>query len=397
MHASAEPAERMEDLYTRYHQRLRKYLQLKVDKQTAEDLTQTTFVKALEHMHAFRDHASPFTWLWRIASNTLKNEYRSISRRREKYVDLGRLDSRFVSCEFTNNVEIRIDVGSAMRQLNETDREIFTLHYDIGCTLKEISEIVGLKLSTTKNRLYRAHAKLRIELAGHGEVPAFLSLIQTFLFMDRVHSDHAAQVREDLIGELESRVERITKLLQHQPAERLTIEIYPDLNAFHRAVGELDAPDWFMGVIDGATIKIVSPLNPGPAHTYKSVLQSTVHLFTILMVKEVNPVTPKWLYQGLGGYEAGLMTKDHIRHSIRKMVEHDDVPTFEDLEDHSWDFERRKGFQFAYSLAEFILREYGEDRLNRLIRKPADFEDAFQCSESAFRIRWITFLKEHYT
>ncbi|TMV43273.1 RNA polymerase sigma factor [Paenibacillus mesophilus] len=393
MHASAE---RMEDLYARYHHRLSKYLQLRVDKQTAEDLAQTTFVKALENLHAFRDHASPFTWLWRIASNTLKNEYRSKCRRREEYTDLGRLDSRFVSCEFVNNVEIRIDIGSAMRQLNETDREILTLHYDIGCTLKEISEIVGLKLSTTKNRLYRALAKLRVELADHEEVPAIMSLVQNFLFMDHPTLAYAAQVREDLISELGSRVERITELLRHQPAEKLTIEISPDLDAFHRAVGEPDAPDWFMGVIDGTTIKIVSPLNPGPAHTYKSVLQSTVHLFTNLMVKEVNPTAPKWLYQGLGGYEAGLMTRDYIRDSIRGTVERDDVPTFEDLEDDSWDFERKKGFQFAYTLAEFILREYGEEGLNRLVRKPTDFKDALRCSEPEFRSRWIAFLKVHY-
>lgn len=393
MHASAE---RMEDLYARYHHRLSKYLQLKVDKQTAEDLAQTTFVKALENLHAFRDHASPFTWLWRIASNKLKNEYRSKSRRREEYTDLGRLDSRFVSCEFANNVEIRIDIGSAMRQLNETDREILTLHYDIGCTLKEISEIVGLKLSTTKNRLYRALSKLRIELADREEVPAIMSLIQNFLFMDHPTLAYAAQVREDLISELGSRVERITELLRHQPAEKLTIEISPDLDAFHRAVGEPDAPDWFMGVVDGTTIKIVSPLNPGPAHTYKSVLKSTVHLFTNLMVKEVNPTAPKWLYQGLGGYEAGLMTRDYIRDSIRGAVERDDVPTFEDLEDDSWDFERKKGFQFAYTLAEYILREFGEEGLNRLVRKPADFQDALRCSEPEFRSRWIAFLKVHY-
>ncbi|MBD2863125.1 RNA polymerase sigma factor [Paenibacillus oceani] len=389
-------ADRMEDLYIRYHYRLRKYLQLKVDKQTAEDLTQTTFVKALENRHAFRNHASPFTWLWRIASNTLKNEYRSKSRKREQYTDLDRLENRFVSCEFANNVEIRIDVGSAIRKLNDTDREILALHYDIGCTLKEISEIVGLKRSTTKNRLYRALAKLRTDLADLEEGPASIPLFQNFLFMDRPAPAHAAQVREDLLGGLGSGVERVTARLRHQPAEKLTIQIYPDLAAFHRAVGEPDAPDWFMGVIDGTTIKIVSPLNPGPAHTYRSVLQSAVHLFTILLVKQVNPISPKWLYQGLGGYEAGLMTKEHIRRSIRKTVECDEVPTFEDLEDDSWDFERKKGFQYAYTLAEYILRDYGEEGLNRLIRTPADFEDALRCSEPEFRSRWIKFLKAHY-
>jgi RNA polymerase sigma-70 factor, ECF subfamily len=75
------------------------------------------------------------------------------------------------------------------------------------------------------------------------------------------------------------------------------------------------------------------------------------------MVTDVNPSAPKWLYQGLGGYEAGLMTTEYIRDA----VEHDAVPTFNDLKDDSWDFEVKKGFQFTYTLAEFILRTYGKE------------------------------------
>ncbi|MCC2684775.1 MAG: polymerase, sigma-24 subunit, subfamily [Paenibacillaceae bacterium] len=389
-------SERIEDLYAQYHHRLRKYLQTKVDCQTAEDLVQTTFVKALENIQCFHGHASPFTWLWRIANNTLKNEYRSKSRKREEYVDLDRYESRFVSCEFANNVEIRVDVALAVRQLNEIDREILMLHYDIGCTLKEISEIVGFKLSTTKNRLYRALVKLRIELADQEEVPNRMSLIENFLFKEHGSHVSAKQVREDLIGELGNSVERIAARLRHQPTHKLTIEIFPDLKTFHLAVGEPNAPDWFMGVIEGSTIKIVSPLCPGPAHTYKSVLQSTVHLFTNLMVKDVNPAAPKWLFQGLGGYEAGLMTEDYVRNSIRTTVVQNTVPTFAELNDDTWDFETKKGFQFAYTLAKFILQTYGEDGFNRFIRQPDDFQSAFGMSETGFHSCWTQFLQENY-
>jgi RNA polymerase sigma-70 factor (ECF subfamily) len=386
----------MEDLYVQYYHRLRKYLQMKVDRQTAEDLAQTTFVKALENIQSFHGYASPFTWLWSIANNTLKNEYRSKSRKRDNHIGLDAYESRFVSCEFANNVEIRVDVAAAMRQLNETDRDILTLHYDIGCTLKEISEMIGLKLSTTKNRLYRALAKLRFELVDQKEEPSHMSVIQNFLFMDHSSPDSVTQVREDLISELGKCVERVTARLRHQPTTKLTIEIFPDLKTFHLAVGEPDAPDWFMGVIEGSTIRIVSPLCPGPAHTYKSVLQSTVHLFTNLMVKDVNSAAPKWLYQGLGGYEAGLMTEEHIRNSIRTAIEQNTVPMFNELNDDSWDFETKKGFQFTYTLAKFILQAYGEEGLNRIIRQPDDFQSAFGISETEFRSRWTKFLKENY-
>jgi len=393
----AVPPGQIEAFYIQYIHRLRKYLQQKVDKQTAEDIAQVTFVKALENLHAFRGHASPFTWLWSIANNTLKNEYRSRTRKSETYIDSDCLYSHFVSYEFTENVEIRLDIGSSLKQLNEIDCEIITLHYDVGCTLKEISEIVGLSLSATKNRLYRALIKLRVHLADHEGVPAVMQLIQKFMYTHQPTHQQAKQIQEDLLGQLRSQVGHIAELIRHEPTDKMTIEIYPDLNTFHLAVNEPEAPDWFMGVIEGKVIKIVSPLNPGPAHTYQSILQSTVHLFTIVMVKEVNPSAPKWLYQGLGGYEAGLMSKEYVRSTIREEVHSGYIPTFSDLEDNSWGFEHQRGFQFAFTLADFTLSEYGKEGLNRLIRNSADFTKALCCTEAEFRRRWVSFLEENYS
>ncbi|MCK9860976.1 hypothetical protein CFI03_020635 [Paenibacillus sp. ATY16] len=103
-----------------------------------------------------------------------------------------------------------------------------------------------------------------------------------------------------------------------------------------------------MGMIEADTIKITSPLNPGPEHTYQSILKSTVHLFTIWLVKDINPLAPKWLYQGIGGYEAGLMTRDYINESIMDLVTRGEIPTFSELENDTWDFESMRGFQIEH-------------------------------------------------
>jgi hypothetical protein len=60
------------------------------------------------------------------------------------------------------------------------------------------------------------------------------------------------------------------------------------------------------------------------------------------------------------------------------------------------DFETKKGFQFAYTLAKFVLQTFEEDGLNRFIRQPDDFQSAFGMSETEFRSRWTQFLKENY-
>lgn len=378
-------------LYELYYPQIRRFLSLKADMQTAEDLAQVTFMKAMANLSAFRGESSLFTWLSTIAANTLKNEYRRKHRSVETPANLSDMDQRYITVAFTSNVELRIDISRALVRLNQLDRDIISLHYDVGCTLKEAAELLGMRTSAVKNRLYRALAKLRSELQ-HGEDQGIMSIIDSISIVnkDGGRQANAADRTPDqaVIAQLSGHVDRICALFRHRPSTRLTIEVYPDLHAFHQAVHEPDAPNWFMGTIDGNTIRIASPLHPGPEHTYESILKSTVHLFAMWLVKDINPSVPKWIYQGIGGYEAGLMTKDYIRESVAPLVGRGDIPTFAELEDQTWDFETKKGFQFTYLLCEFVLTRYGVHAMNQWIRTPNDFEAAFRCTAEEFHDRW---------
>ncbi|MCM3628379.1 RNA polymerase sigma factor [Paenibacillus glycanilyticus] len=384
------PNDKIEKLYEQYHHKIRRFLSLKTDTQTAEDIAQLTFVKAMENLHTFRGDSSEFTWLSSIAGNSLKNELRKQHRIKEDAVDLLDTDRRFIAVEFTKNVELRIDISMALVKLNPLDREIISLHYDVGCTLREVSELVGMKTSAVKNRLYRALTKLRNDFQTE-EVQRIMEALHIAVVSKDSESMSIPtddKIYRDVLAKLKANVDRICSKLHHKPSSKMTIEIYPDLHTFHLAVHEPDAPDWFMGMIEGNTIRITSPLNPGPEHTYESILKSTVHLFTMWLVKDINPYAPKWLYQGLGGYEAGLMTEAYINDSVRELVEQGELPALTELEDNSWDFETRKGFQFSYLLCEFVLNKYGIETLNKIIRKPNDFEDAFACSSHEFHNSW---------
>lgn len=389
------PRDNFEEAIAPYYDRIRRFLSLRVDNQTAEDLTQVTFIKAFEHYDTFRGESSLFTWLTRIANNTLKNEYRRRERMKETAAPLERLDNRFIAAEFTKNVEIRVDISQALASLSDIDREIIALHYDVGCTLLEVSEIVGKGISAVKNRLYRALDRMRMELREAGEASSgMLSFIEHIILLhgggqsgkSSTHSD--AKLRRDIMDHLSAHISRVCALVRHEPSTRISIEVYPDLPTFHLAVGEPDAPDWFMGVTEHNTIKIASPLHPGPAHTYESILKSTVHLFTMWLVKDRNPAAPKWLYQGVGGYAAGLMTREYINVMLTDPVQRGQFPSFSDLEDHSWDFETKRGFEFSCTLAEFVLQRYGADALQAIIANPRDYERAFRCSESELHQQW---------
>lgn len=85
------------------------------------------------------------------------------------------------------------------------------------------------------------------------------------------------KVLEDLSKVLESNYVRISKDMQTSFDSKIDVFIYPDTKAFHSAINYLDAPDWVVGAASKNELKMVSPLNPGSAHSYESLMKAIVH------------------------------------------------------------------------------------------------------------------------
>ncbi|MFC5651411.1 RNA polymerase sigma factor [Paenibacillus solisilvae] len=397
--------EQFEAVYQQYNSRIRHYLSTKVNPVHAEDLTQLVFMKVLQNLHTFRDESSLFTWIFKIARNTLLSEYRSQSRVRESASELSEFAA--IPLDYAEQVEIRIDIRCAIQKLTALDQQIIELRFYAGCTLLEIAEIVGMRQSAVKNRYYRALERLRSELNEWGDI-TIMSIENRFAVIHKDDSDSStpssstlnqqqqqqqqSKVHKDLFEELRLNVDRLSKTYKHASTRKIIFEIYPDLPAFHQAVGEPDAPNWFMGTYEGDVIKMVSPLNPGPEHTYRTILQSAVHLFAMWLITDINPGAPKWIRQGVGAYETKQMTAEYLRDTMVDAVKKGAIPHFADLDNDTWDFERMLGFQFSYKLVEFITAEYGLDALNKLIRSPYDYQGICKRSEIELREQWIAYM-----
>lgn len=381
-----------ENTYDEYRQRIRHYLALKVNPIAAEDLTQQVFLRAMENLDKFNGNSSLFTWIFKIAQNAVKNEYRSLSRKHEMPYDFTSYESQSISLDFARYVDIRIDIGAALKRLSELDQQIISLRFFVDCTLLEISKIVGMRESAVKNRLYRSLEKLKKELKEWGDI-TIMSILDLISIKSKSEAHQGqSKVHQDLFQELTNNVEQIAAKYKHQPSRKIVIEIYPDMPTFHQAVGESDAPDWFMGTFDNKTLKIVSPLNPGPEHTYQSILRSTLHLYTMWLISDINSHSPKWIRQGIGGYEAQQMSEDFIRGTTEEAIRKRAIPSFDELNDDSWNF-GKTGFQFSYLIVEFIKDQYGLDGLNRLIRNPNDFHSIFQLSKEELHAQWAEALQ----
>lgn len=156
------------ELYKRYGTKLYSYFwrTLAQDKEVAEDFTQQLFLKLIEQKATYDTHRKFASWLFTIAANMVKNEYRRRSRQTK--------NSQRYRPDFLTNDQWqealdqpfwRKKLDAALNELAEKHRQVFLLRYQQEMTIKEISEIVGCPEGTVKSRLYHAVKYLSKELA----------------------------------------------------------------------------------------------------------------------------------------------------------------------------------------------------------------------------------------
>jgi RNA polymerase sigma-70 factor, ECF subfamily len=143
----------------------------------AEDIVQTTFLKAYRQLSRFEARADFRTWLHKIAINCSIDLVRS---RRYREVQ-GRDDWEAGLAEATPGVapgpdrlllssEIRDRVRDGLAQLTASERAAFTLRHVEGLSIREVAQAMGLKTEAAKNSIFRAVKKMRVALEPFVEV-----------------------------------------------------------------------------------------------------------------------------------------------------------------------------------------------------------------------------------
>ena len=99
-----------------------------------------------------------------------------------------------------------------------------------------------------------------------------------------------------------------------------------------------------------------------------------------------------WMHAGIEDFESGYFDADAVRDSLSALVKSGSMPTMSDMLEryYSWSNYRK----LSFSLTEFILREYGPDKMKRLIEAPYDMEDVFGLSEDEFKEKWAAYILE---
>lgn len=152
-------------LYDRYGPRMHRffYRMLWRDAAKAEDFTQELFLKIIEKPHLFDPERNFKTWLYSLANNLCKNEYRR-KPLPELSADLPDLWEDPLP-ELLDRPVFEKYLRHGIDRLSEAQRQCFVLRFQEELTIAEIAEIVQCPEGTVKSRLHHALKHLREILA----------------------------------------------------------------------------------------------------------------------------------------------------------------------------------------------------------------------------------------
>ncbi|CAN5850629.1 sigma-70 family RNA polymerase sigma factor [soil metagenome] len=164
-------------LVQRYSERLSHYLyRFTKDMRRVEDLLQETFLRVYRNRHSYRPVAKFSTWLYTIAGNLARSEYRKRKRRQTYSLQSQNRDGEEYELQIPDDTyasDIDIERGiqdhhiqSALDRVPEKFREVVVLRDVQELSYEEIAEITGLPMGTVKSRINRGRIKLQDLLEG---------------------------------------------------------------------------------------------------------------------------------------------------------------------------------------------------------------------------------------
>lgn len=168
----------LDDLYQEYAKMIYHFIYLKCnDRDLAEDIVQTTFLKAIMQIDSFHGECKISTWLCQIARNEYLNYCRRHKRQQsyDAYLeDNGEPSTGQESCFHNAMLEKMIlteqaeNIKRILHTLQEPYREIFMLRVYGEYSFEEIAESFHRNATWARVTYYRAKEKIKKELRKTG-------------------------------------------------------------------------------------------------------------------------------------------------------------------------------------------------------------------------------------
>lgn len=151
------------DLHEAANEKLRRYaMRLTHDQDTADDLVQETFIRAMDHLNLLSQlhEGQRLAWLSRVLKNLFIDHQRTQRRQQrlmQQMAQQAQLAQRIYS---DSHPMVRLLLEDALDQIPERYRELLYSYYVLGMTSQEIADESGIPAATVRSRLHLALKKL---------------------------------------------------------------------------------------------------------------------------------------------------------------------------------------------------------------------------------------------
>jgi len=212
------------------------------------------------------------------------------------------------------------------------------------------------------------------------------------LHLATTHFDFKGSKDPEFIGLLSRALEegygRISADLDFVPGERLLAFVHKTRQGLHSALGVLDGPEW----LRAGTIWGMLHFAPRDCFTDLAPDKAAIHVLAQLLVTLLNPSTPYWLQQAVAAWEGRWLDQARIDAAVSARASGFDLGHMQEMTAVYRRFRAEGGYELAWTVAEFLVAEFGPDSLGRLVRSPDDFEGVLGLAEREFWSAWETYL-----
>ncbi len=173
------------ELYDRYSKMTLNFFfkMLWKDREKSEDFMQDLFMKIVNKPELYSPSRPFKTWLFSVANNMCKNEYRKAEVRAkaapEIFMNMSSTDTN--SGEKATDKEAFItELGQALNEMDQVKRSVFIMRFKQGFSIKEISEVLECSEGTVKSRIFYTVKHLNGKLSDFKNIACFLLLMNLF-------------------------------------------------------------------------------------------------------------------------------------------------------------------------------------------------------------------------
>jgi len=157
------------ELYSRYSKKLLFYFvqMFHGDSDKAQDFLHDLFFKIIEKPERFNPEKRFSTWVYTVAANMCKNEYRDLAVRKlvGNNFDLSRVEHKAPQADILVDRKLfKSSLAKALNTLSKEHRNVYLLRFHMGLPLKAIAEIMECSEGTVKSRLFYTLKKLGTQL-----------------------------------------------------------------------------------------------------------------------------------------------------------------------------------------------------------------------------------------